>query len=37
VASSFKIITDLERIGDLSTILAGYAIDAEHERYPEIG
>ena len=36
VASSFKIITDLERIGDLSTNLAGYALDAERERYPEV-
>ena len=36
VASSFKIITDLERIGDLSTNLAGYTLAAERERYPEI-
>jgi phosphate transport system protein len=36
VASSFKILTDLERIGDLATNLAGYALDAERERYPEV-
>ena len=36
VASSFKIITDLERIGDLATNLAEYAITAERDRYPEI-
>ena len=36
IASSFKIVTDLERIGDLATNLAGYAIDAEQDRYPEI-
>jgi phosphate transport system protein len=36
VASSFKIITDFERIGDLATNLAGYALDAERERYPEV-
>jgi len=29
VAASFKIITDLERIGDLAVNLAGYAIDPE--------
>lgn len=36
VASSFKILTDLERIGDLSVNLATYALAAERERYPEI-
>ncbi|MDR9382212.1 MAG: phosphate signaling complex protein PhoU [Natronomonas sp.] len=36
IAASFKIVTDLERIGDLATNLAGYALDAERERYPEI-
>jgi phosphate transport system protein len=36
VASSFKIITDLERIGDLATNLAGYAHSAEREAYPEV-
>ncbi len=28
IASSFKIVTDLERVGDLATNLAGYAIEA---------
>jgi phosphate transport system protein len=36
VASSFKLLTDLERIGDLASNLAGYAIAAERDRYPEI-
>src|SRR6056297_2033459 len=36
IASSFKVITDLERIGDLATNLAQYAIQAERERYPEV-
>jgi len=36
VASSFKILTDLERIGDLAGNLAGYALAAERERYPEV-
>jgi phosphate transport system protein len=36
VASSFKILTDLERVGDLATNLAGYAIAAKRDRYPEI-
>ena len=36
IASSFKVITDLERIGDLATNLAGYALDAEREAYPEV-
>ncbi|AUV83028.1 phosphate transport system regulatory protein PhoU [Salinigranum rubrum] len=36
IASSFKIITDLERIGDLATNLGGYALQAEHEAYPEV-
>ena len=36
VASSFKIITDLERVGDLAVNLAEYTIAAERERYPEI-
>jgi phosphate transport system protein len=29
IASSYKITTDLERIGDLATNLAGYAVDAD--------
>jgi phosphate transport system protein len=36
IASTFKIITDLERIGDLATNLAGYAEDAEQDRYPDV-
>jgi len=36
VASSFKILTDLERVGDLATNLAEYALEAERERYPEV-
>lgn len=36
VASSFKIITDLERIGDLATNLAEYAIEAQRDRYPDV-
>ena len=36
IASSFKIITDLERIGDLATNLGGYALQAEREAYPEV-
>ncbi|WP_410766713.1 phosphate signaling complex protein PhoU [Haloferax sp. DFSO60] len=36
IASSFKIITDLERIGDLATNLAQYAIDAEGDLYTEV-
>jgi phosphate transport system protein len=36
VAASFKVITDLERVADLATNLAGYTIDAERERYPEV-
>ncbi|CAI50828.1 PhoU domain protein (plasmid) [Natronomonas pharaonis DSM 2160] len=36
IASTFKIITDLERIGDFATNLAGYAIEAEQNRYSEI-
>jgi phosphate transport system protein len=36
IAASFKIITDLERIGDLATNLGDYTIDAERDRYPDV-
>ena len=36
IAASFKIITDLERIGDLATNLGGYALQAERDAYPEV-
>jgi len=36
VAASFKIITDLERIGDLATNLAAYAQSADQRLGPEI-
>ncbi|MUV57308.1 phosphate signaling complex protein PhoU [Halogeometricum sp. CBA1124] len=36
IAASFKIITDLERIGDLATNLAGYATEAERDVFPEV-
>jgi phosphate transport system protein len=36
IAASFKIITDLERIGDLATNLGDYTLDAEHDVFPEV-
>ena len=36
VAASFKIITDLERIADLATNLAGYALEAERDVFPDV-
>ena len=36
VAASFKILTDLERVGDLATNVADYALDAARNRYPEV-
>lgn len=36
IASSFKILTDLERIGDLAVNLAEYALDAERDRHPDV-
>jgi len=36
IASSFKIITDLERIADLAVNLGEYTLDAEHETFPEV-
>jgi phosphate transport system protein len=36
IAASFKIITDLERIGDLAVNLADYTMDAERDIFPEV-
>ncbi|SNZ06790.1 phosphate uptake regulator, PhoU [Natronoarchaeum philippinense] len=36
IASSFKIITDLERVGDLATNLAEYSLDAHEDVFPEV-
>jgi len=36
IAASFKIITDLERVGDLATNLGEYTHDARHDRFPEV-
>ncbi|WP_336034525.1 phosphate signaling complex protein PhoU [Halobacterium yunchengense] len=36
IASSFKIITDLERIGDLAVNLAEYTLDADRDMFPEV-
>ena len=36
IAASFKIITDLERVADLSTNLGEYALDAERDLYPDV-
>ncbi|WP_129113049.1 phosphate signaling complex protein PhoU [Halegenticoccus tardaugens] len=36
IASSFKIITDLERIADLATNLGKYATDAERDLFPDV-
>lgn len=36
IASSFKIITDLERIADLATNLGEYALEAKSDVYPEV-
>ena len=34
IAASFKIITDLERVGDLATNLGEYTLDAQRDMYP---
>ena len=36
IAASFKIITDLERIGDLATNFGEYSLEAERDVYPEV-
>ena len=36
IAASFKIITDLERIGDLATNLGDYSLDAQRDVFPEV-
>ncbi|AEN05578.1 phosphate uptake regulator, PhoU [halophilic archaeon DL31] len=36
IASTFKIITDLERIADLATNLGGYAKKANYEVFPDV-
>jgi phosphate transport system protein len=36
IAASFKIITDLERIGDLATNLGDYTLEAERDVFPEV-
>ena len=36
IAASFKIITDLERVGDLATNLGDYTLAAERDLYPHV-
>ncbi|AZH25777.1 phosphate signaling complex protein PhoU [Haloplanus aerogenes] len=36
IAASFKIITDLERIGDLAVNLGGYTLDAQRDLFPDV-
>jgi len=36
IAASFKIITDLERIGDLATNLGDYTLQAEQDLFPDV-
>jgi phosphate transport system protein len=36
IAASFKIITDLERVGDLAVNLGGYTLDAERDLFPDV-
>jgi phosphate transport system protein len=36
IAASFKIITDLERVGDLATNLGDYTLDAQRDVFPDV-
>ncbi|ELY98299.1 phosphate uptake regulator PhoU [Natrialba chahannaoensis JCM 10990] len=36
IAASFKIITDLERIGDLAVNLGEYTLEAKHDLFPDV-
>ncbi|QLC33849.1 phosphate signaling complex protein PhoU [Halarchaeum sp. CBA1220] len=36
IASSFKIITDLERVGDLAVNLGEYTLDSQQDMFPEV-
>jgi len=36
IAASFKVITDLERIGDLATNLGDYTMDASRDVFPDV-
>ena len=36
IAATFKIITDLERIGDLAVNLADYTLEAKRDMFPEV-
>jgi len=36
IAATFKIITDLERVGDLAVNLGDYTLEAEQESFPEV-
>jgi phosphate transport system protein len=36
ITASFKIITDLERIGDLATNLGDYTLEASQDMFPEV-
>ncbi|MFW5919529.1 MAG: phosphate signaling complex protein PhoU [archaeon] len=36
IAATFKIITDLERVGDLAVNLADYTLDANRDMFPEV-
>jgi len=36
IAASFKIITDLERVGDLATNIGEYSLDAVQDVFPEV-